>query len=190
MKPFLLFRTLLLIALGIICLMIHPLSPVAAGPDGLVGSRLPSFSVLSGDGKTCNLSTTKGKLTIIFYETRYSVKQNEPLKDLLKAFFREQPDEVRERVVRLPVIDCTASFYGVRGFWQRSLIEHSKIEGLTIYGDWDGSMKRDLGLKDGDTNFLVVDKSGIVRYHFTGKISEDSYGWIKAMLLDLVKASG
>ncbi len=181
---------LLLLVLGVFILTAFPSHSAMSGSEELVGKRLPSFKVSSGDGKVYDLSITKGKLTVIFYESRHSVKKNEPLKELLKIFFLEQPEELRQQVVRLPVIDCSSAFLPIRHFWKRGLIEHSKIEGLTIYGDWDGKMRRDFGLKDGDANFMVVDKSGVIRFFTTGKINEDSYDSIKSFLLRLLFASG
>jgi hypothetical protein len=181
---------LLLQVLVIFILSTFPSHSAISESDGLMGKTLPPFTVSSGDGKVYNLPMTKGKLTIIFYESRYAVKKNEPLKELLKVFFKEQSEELRQRVVRLPVIDCSAAFLPIRHFWRKSLVEHSKIEGLTIYGDWDGKMRKDFGLKDGDANFMVVDHNGLVRYFTTGKIAEDSYDSIKAMLLRLVSSFG
>ena len=188
-RPPRLFFVMLLCVAGISLLIPLRFHSSAHGSDGPVGKRIPSFSISSGDKRTCDLSAIQGKLALIFYEARSSVKKNVPLKHQLKLCLLDQPEEIRQRVVIVPVIDCTSAFFGVRRFWERSLVEHSRIEGFTIYGDWDGKMKKDLGLKEGDSNFLVVDRSGFIRLYHSGKIDEDSYESIKSFLLQLATDS-
>ena len=129
-------------------------------------------------------------MAVIFYESRSAVKKNGPLKDLVKAFLLDQPDEIRRQVVSLSIIDCSRAPQGVRHFWEKALIENSRIEGVTIYGDWDGKMRKDMGFKEGDSNFMVVDKDGLIRLHLSGKIGQESYEGIKSLLLRLVTDSG
>ena len=185
----LLFEAFLFVA-GLGLLAIPLFHSTAYGSEGPEERRLLPFIVTSGDKRTCDLPSIKGKLVVIFYESKSAVKKNGPLKDLLKAFFQDQPEEVRRQVVSLPVIDCSHAFYGVRHFWERALIENSRIEGVTIYGDWDGKMGKDMALKEGDSNFMVVDKSGVVRLHLSGKIGPDAYEGIKSLLLRLVTEAG
>jgi hypothetical protein len=180
------YTRFLVFALGVMLFTTLPAHSAMSGSDVFVGQRIPSFIVSSGDGRVCDLPSIRGKLTVIFYESRHAIKKNEPFKNSLKAFFREQPEEVRNGVIRLPVIDCSGAFFAVKHFWRKGLMENSRREGLTIYGDWDGKMKKDLGFRDGDSNFVVVDQQGIIRYHLTGKISEDSWDTIKSFLLRLV----
>ena len=56
---------------------------------------------------------------------------------------------------------------------------------MTIYGDWTGDMLRDYQMQDDESNFLVIDKNGIIRYMATGLIERSQFEKLKEMLLNL-----
>ncbi|MDI6767208.1 MAG: hypothetical protein QME52_10335, partial [Bacteroidota bacterium] len=112
--------------------------------EGLeIGIVASSFEVKSGENKILTLDMVKGKLIVIFYETKEVVEKNRKLKDELNKFFDEQPDTIKELIVKLPVINCSRAFWPFTGIWKSKLRENSKKEGITIYGDWNGKMFSD-----------------------------------------------
>ena len=122
------------------------------------------------------------KIKIIFYETKDVVEKNRQLKDELKKFYNEQPDTVKEHIVRLAIINCSGAFWPFTGIWESKLRDNSKKEGITIYGDWNGKMFSDYRMKDEESNVLIIDKKGIIRYIASGKVEDKEINKIKELL--------
>lgn len=143
---------------------------VSFGEGLKIGTEAPSFKVKSGDDKILTLDMIKGKVTVIFYETKDVVEKNRQLKDALNKFYNEQPDTVKKLIVRLPIINCSGVFWPFTGIWRGKLRDNSKKEGITIYGDWNGKMFSDYKMKDKESNVVIIDKKGIIRYITSGKV--------------------
>ena len=140
------------------------------------GEGSPYFSVTSGDGEVLTSGTLKGKVAVVFYETRDTKEKNRRLKDDLNAFYAGKPAVEQSGILRIAIIRCSNFFPNV---WRRSLRENSKKEGITIYGDWSGSMEKDYGMASGESNFLIIDRSGIVRYARAGAVPEEDFHIIR-----------
>jgi len=151
------------------------------------GRAAPNFVVESGDNQKLSLDMIRGKVIVLFYESRQVIKKNDALKDELKRFYRAQPANLKREVFRLVVIDCSHTPWPVRPLWQFKLREHSEKARLTIYGDWTGRMCADYHMKAGESNFLIIDKQGIIKYTATGKIPNGQFQKIKELLLTLVQ---
>jgi peroxiredoxin len=151
------------------------------------GNPAPNFLVESGDDQKLSLNMVRGKVVVFFYEFRRSLDQNHELKNVLRKFYRSQPADIQKEVFRLVVINCTKSLWATMPLWKSSLREHSVKEGFTIYGDWSGRMFKDYHIKAGKSNFLIIDKQGIIRYAATGKITPRHFDKIKQLLLSLVQ---
>ena len=153
-----------------------------------LGKPAPNFQVKSGSDQKLSLDMLRGKVIVLFYEFRDSLGQNDPLKDMLKQFYRDEPASIRRQVFRLVVIDCSSSIWATAPIWKSKLREHSRIEGFTIYGDWTGKMLRNYQMKPDKSNFLIIDKHGIVRYSATGAVNPGQFEKIKKLLLNLIQA--
>jgi peroxiredoxin len=152
------------------------------------GQPAPNFLVESGSNKKLSLNMIRGKVIVLFYEFRHSLGQNNALKDVLKQFYREQPADIKNDVFRLVVVDCSKSSWPTAPFWKSGLREHSQEEGFTIYGDWNRDMFKDYRIQAGESNFMIIDKHGIIRYSATGKVNPDQFKKIKELLLTLIKS--
>ena len=67
---------------------------------------------------------------------------------------------------------------------------HSKRVGITLYGDWDGRMARDYQMKENESNFLIIDRKGIIRYVSSGRITDEQFEEIEKLLDILVNGEG
>ena len=67
--------------------------------------------------------------------------------------------------------------------------ENSKKEGITLYGDWDGKMFTDYGMKDNESNFVIIDKKGFIRSRAAGKIEDEEIKKIIDLLNKLLEES-
>jgi len=157
--------------------------PCHAASGTLTGNPAPDFKVLSGDNKTLALSDIKGKTAVLFYESKNAVEQNRKLKAALNGFFDRQPDGIKAGIARIAVVDCKGVLFG--GVWKKNLRDNSVKEGMTIYGDWDGSMAADYMAKEGASNFIIIDKGGTVRYFASGRIEDGEIGVIEGLLKGL-----
>jgi len=168
----------------IFVLLITPIISMAHGLK--IGTNVPFFRVKSVDDKELTSDRIKGKVVVIFYETKDSVEKNRKLKDELNKFYDEQPDAIKEQIVRVPIINCSGAFWPFAGIWKRKLREHSKKEGITIYGDWDGMMSSDYSMKSSDSNIVIIGKKGRIRYFAFGKVENERISSIKKLLKELV----
>ena len=161
------------------------LSILCAAANPKVGKKAPFFRIKSGDDKELTLDMLKGKVAIIFYETKEVVEKNRALKEALKKLGRDEryPSGIS---VAVGVADCSGAFWPFTRIWRSKLIENSEKEGLTIYGDWDGKMCSDFGLKPKESNVIVVDGKGFIRYSKAGKIESPGIDELKELLIELV----
>jgi hypothetical protein len=144
------------------------------------------FTVESGDGAKVTEKSVKGKVVIMFYEKRDVVKRNAEMKDKLNEIFDYQPGNIQQIIVRLPVIDCSHVFWPVSEIWKKGLRDNSKRVGMTVYCDWTGNVSRDFMMLPDESNMLILDGTGMIRYRFSGKINQDRLEEIKYMLDHLV----
>ncbi|MDD4980827.1 MAG: redoxin domain-containing protein [Candidatus Omnitrophica bacterium] len=144
----------------------------------LIGDPAPDFKVVSADKKTLTRSDIKGKIVVLFYEARGAVEENRKLKDELNIFYAAQAESVKKDIVRVAVINCHGVLF--KGAWEKGLRESSAKEGITVYGDWDGSMSIAYRAKKDESNSIIIDKRGVVRYYASGEIKD--IGRVKELL--------
>jgi len=150
--------------------------------SGSIGSEAPYFRVQSGDDKELTLDGIKGKVILIFYESKDIVENNTRLKAELNKLYYEQPEAVKEVLVRLPIIDCSDAAWPFVGTWKRKLREHSRKEGVAIYCDWNGRMSSDYKMKADESNILIIDKSGRIKFFTSGEVKAEKTNDVKELL--------
>ena len=151
--------------------------------EGLeVGRPAPFFRVKSGGGKLITLDSAKGKIIVIFYETKEVLEQNRKLRNELNQSYRELTDTQKTYIVRLPIVNCCDAHWPFTGLWRKRLRESSRKSGVIIYGDWDGTMLSAYGMKGGESNVIIIDKRGIIRYFKSGRIGDAETGRIKNLI--------
>jgi len=169
----------------IIVILLFVITQVIHGQSLKSGSTAPFFHIKSGEGNELNFNMIKGKEILIFYETKNVVKKNRQLKDKLNKFYDKQPEAIKISIVRLSIINCSSAFWPFTGIWENQLRENSKKEGITIYGDWDGKMFSDYSLKNNESNVIIIDKKGVIKYFNYGKINEEDINTIIELLKTL-----
>jgi len=89
---------------------------------------------------------------------------------------------LKDGTVVLPVIDCTSASWLTRKVWEMNLVKNSKKENVTIYGDWDGRMKTDYGIKVGMSNVIITDRKGYIRFTKAGQLNNRDIHQIKTLI--------
>jgi len=165
-------------------LLVLVLAPTGAQAILGIGEPAPSFSLVSGDDKKITLDMLRGKVVTLFYATRETVKVNDELQHYLDTLYNAQPQNIQNQILRLLVLNAMeATFLNT---WKESLMQTSTELGITIYGDWSGGMFAAYRMRDNDSNFIIIDKKGIIRFAASGKIANSRFEAIKRLLKELV----
>jgi predicted transcriptional regulator len=164
-------------------LMVWILAPTGAQAILGTGEPAPSFSLVSGDNKKVTLDMLKGKVVALFYATRDTVEVNNELQHYLDTLYAAQPQNIQNQIFRLLVVNAMEATAVTT--WKEKLNETSAKLKVTIYGDWTGGMFAAYRMRDNDSNFVIIDKKGVVRFAASGKIANSRFEAIKKLLLEL-----
>ena len=158
---------------------------VPTGAQAILGisEPAPSFSLVSGDNKKLTLDMLRGKIVVLFYATRDTVHINDDLQHYLDTLYDTQPQNIQNQIFRLLVVNTMEATSLTA--WKEKLVETSAQLKITIYGDWTGGMFAAYRMRDNDSNFVIIDKRGIVRYAASGRIANSRFEAIKKLLLEL-----
>jgi len=66
--------------------------------------------------------------------------------------------------------------------WQRNLRENLKKETITIYSDWDGLMEKNYAMRPDDSNLIVTDSFGVIRYAVSGIVPAEGFDAVKKII--------
>jgi predicted transcriptional regulator len=164
-------------------LLVWILAPTGAQAILGTGEPAPSFSLVSGNNKKLSLDMLRGKVVALFYATRDTVEVNTALQHYLDALYAAQPQTIQNQIFRLLVVNAMEATAVTT--WKEKLNETSAKLKVTIYGDWTGGMFSAYRMRDDDSNFIIIDKQGIVRFAASGKIANSRFEAIKKLLLEL-----
>ena len=167
-------------------LLVWILAPTGAQAILGIGEPAPSFSLESGNNKKLSLDMLRGKVVVLFYATRDTVEVNDALSRYLDALYAAQPQNIQNQIYRLLVVNAMEATAVTT--WKEKLSETSAKLKVTIYGDWTGGMFAAYRMRDDDSNFVIIDKKGVVRFAASGKIPASRFEAIKKLLLELVAA--
>jgi hypothetical protein len=165
-------------------LLVWILMPTAAQAILGTGEPAPSFSLVSGDNKKLTLDMLSGKIAVLFYATRDTVHVNDDLQHYLDALYDTQPKNIQNEIFRLLVVNAMEATSLTD--WKAKLVETSAKLKITCYGDWTGGMFTAYRMRNNDSNFIIIDKKGIVRFAASGRIDNSRFEAIKKLLLELV----
>ena len=146
-------------------------------------ANAPDFRLTSGDNKTITLADIQGKVIICFYESKDTVKKNKTLKDALEDL--RKGDGSDKNIFVLAVADCSEAKEPFIGLWNMALTDQSKKIGYRLYGDWDGRMRAAYSFAQKDSNFVIIDRNGKIRYRASGKVQDGKISEIKKLISEL-----
>jgi len=170
--------------LGATALLVCSLVPTGAQAILATSEPAPSFSLVSGDNKKLTLDMLRGKVVVLFYATRDTIEVNDALSRYLDTLYAAQPQNIQNQIYRLLVLNAMEATAVTT--WKEKLSETSAKLKVTIYGDWTGGMFAAYRMRDNDSNFVIIDKKGVVRFAASGKIANSRFEAIKKLLLALV----
>jgi predicted transcriptional regulator len=106
------------------------------------------------------------------------------LQHYLDTLYDAQPQNIQNQIFRLLVLNAMEATSLTA--WKEKIRETSAKLKITIYGDWTGGMYAAYRMRDNDSNFVIIDKQGIVRFAASGRVANSRFEAIKKLLLELV----
>jgi len=152
-------------------ILLHCSLIYAAPPNA--GDIAPALRVMSGDGKMLTLEQLRGKVVVIFYNSKDTINHDFELRKLLNKYYDNQSGDKKTKVFKLAIIDCSSAFFPIDYIWKSKLIEASRQKQMDIYGDWSGKVAEAYSFNPGDSNIVVIDKDGIIRYISRKEITDE-----------------
>ena len=146
------------------------------------GMRAPRFIVSDGNDVTLDSDSLNGKVVAGFYEGRDEIEKNKDLKAVLVKYYFDNLEVSSKNVFMLSVIDASPANFITKLIWKKKFIKNTEQNRVNVYGDWDGSMKQAYGLPDDESIFIMIDKKGIIRYIYPGKVPEKYFTGIKDLI--------
>ena len=149
-----------------------------------IKTKLPDFKIKSGDNRLLTRNDITNKNVVLFYESREATKENLKLKEKLMQL-KAKTDKEGKTPFILAVADCSAVTWPLISLWEKVMVDISKKQGFTIYGDWDGKMLKAYDFRKNQSNFMIIDRNGTVMYRAFGKIADAEIEKIITMVDDL-----
>ncbi len=151
----------------------------AAGP--VVDFTLPTTA-----GRDRMLSQLRGKVVVLFYETRGTITQNQHVKDAMGVRFNRD----RTLANRITLIaSCNVAEYNSwpsQYFAREAISAVARSQRIELWLDWNRTLIQRLGLRDAASNIVIVDRTGVVRERHAGHMADGQV----STFLDRVIAMG
>lgn len=147
--------------------------------------EVPEFHAESGDEEVLTRSRVRGKVLLIWYEGDGLQEVNAALKKELKAFNTTQLTHFA-RLKVLPFADVSGLIWPATAIGRSKLRDVSKEIGLTVWGDWDGSVREGFQFTEDQASVLIADDKGVIRWRHTGQVPAARFAEVKALIKTLV----
>ena len=152
---------------GSLAALLTPSTALGQAAPGAVDFSLPTTS-----GRDRNLSQFRGKVVVLFYETRGTITQNQHVKDAMGVRFNRD----RALANRFTLIAaCNVAEYNSRPsqyFAREAITTVARSQRIELWLDWNRTLIQRLGLRDGTSNIVLVDKLGRIRERNWGRVAD------------------
>jgi hypothetical protein len=160
--------------------LLAALAPVAVALPS-VGASRPPLRVVDAWDRVVDLSRLGTMPVLVVYEDSDSSTQNQAFKDDLAALAKG--DGYAKSVALIAVADVQGyDYWPVRGFVKQAIRSESQKFSTPIYCDWDGGVRRTLGLRRGVSNVVLYGRDGAVRFSFEGAMPPSKRGEVIDLL--------
>jgi hypothetical protein len=156
-----------------------------AGASPSIGARRPDVRLDDAWGGQHRLGRYRGMPTLVIYEDKDSASQNHALKTELSELARG--DKYKSAVALIAIADVSSyNFWPARGFVKSAIQDESRKFGTLIFCDWDGTVRRSLGLRERASNVVLYGRDDRVRFSHAGPLSIEQRRTLIGLLADEV----
>ena len=136
-----------------------------------------AYRIEAPSGASLTTSELSGKRFLLWYESPRTVSLND---DAKRTLDRVLP---HTGVLLVAVGDVSAyDYWPARAFAKRKLTQYAAKYGHPIFGDWHAQMRAAFHLQADESNLLLVDADGAIRFRATGKLSQEQIDRVAALL--------
>ena len=140
-----------------------------------LGERVPDVTVEDAWERQVAIARLGRKPLLLVYEDEGSAQQNAALKRELSRLAKG--DHYKGKVTLLAVADLDGyDYWPVRGFVRDAVKSESRKQQVSIICDWNGALRKQLGLTKGKSNVVLYDRSGKVVSSHAGPLSDEERG--------------
>jgi hypothetical protein len=154
-------------------------TPAPAGPA-------VDFSLPTTAGRDRSAAQLRGKVIVLFYETRGTITLNQHVKDAMGARFNRDRSLINRFAL---VAACNVAEYNSwpsQYFAREAISAVARSQRIELWLDWNRTLIQRLGLRDGTSNIVLIDRQGRVRERLYGRVTDGGVG----PLLDRMIALG
>jgi len=145
-------------------------APADAAPRE--GTSRQTVTLVDAWDRQLVVAHTGTKPILVVYEDKNSAEQNIVLKRELAQLAKG--GAYRTAVTLLAIADVGGyDYWPVRGFVKDAIQSESKKFDTTIYCDWDGSVRRTLGVRGGVSSVVLYSRDGKVLFAREGTLSQE-----------------
>ncbi len=160
-----------LLRTGALALALASLAP-SAGALPKLGAPKPELRLVDAWDRTLDTARLSGRPVLVVHEDKDSSKQNQAFKDDLAALARG--NRYVRRIALVAIADVEGyDYWPVRGFVKDAIKSESAKVNTVIYCDWNGDVRRALGLRRGVSNVVLYGAEGTVLFAHEGALSTD-----------------
>ena len=105
-------------------------------------------------------------------------------KDRVSKLYSTSTDS-NDLVVVVPVISCFQYAWPFKGYCTAQVQKNASVLHMKLYDDRTGRMFEDFGMQDNESNVLIIDKKGFIRYFKTGRLGEDEIASVIVLIKKL-----
>ncbi|MBL8682065.1 MAG: hypothetical protein JNK05_23055 [Myxococcales bacterium] len=142
-------------------------------PNAVLAQAAPvDFTLPTTSGRDRAVSQFRGKVVVLFYETRGTITQNQHVKDAMGARFNRD----RTLANRFSLIAaCNVAEYNSwpsQYFAREAITTVARSQRIELWLDWNRTLIQRLGLRDGTSNIVLIDKLGRIRERNWGRVAD------------------
>jgi hypothetical protein len=173
-----------LTSLLFVALVVMPFSLLAGDAFGLpaLGTPRPELRLVDAWERVLDVRIVGSRPLLVIYEDKDSAALNATFKSELSELAKG--DRYRTRIVLAAVADVGGyDYWPVRGFVKDAIQGESRKAGTPIYCDWNGAVRRALGVNAGTSSILLYGRDGRVLFASEGAMS----GAMRAALIAMLR---
>jgi hypothetical protein len=148
-------------------------SPATTIPAAVVTGPAIDFTLPTTAGRDRSVSHYRGKVVVLFYETRGTITQNQHVKDAMGQRFNADHSLAHRFAL---IAACNVAEYNswpAQYFAREAISAVARAQRIELWLDWQRTLISQLSLRDQSSNIVLIDKQGRVRSRRAGRVADN-----------------